>query len=345
MKQIIVDCDPGVDDSVALSLIRAGEMKGKCKCIGVTVVHGNSTDAAQLMANTRFLTKELWAGVAEPPVAMGSSIPYVDASHHDALFVHGVDGMGGVVGVVSSKKRAREEDDASTVGDAPDESALELMIRLLRGATERVDILALGPLTNIALLLRSSPDLCRARLGVIYVMGGSIAHPGNARMLGEANFVNDAHAAQVVMTSWPRVVLAPLNMTHQILLTDDAFWHRLRDECGSVGDMLYRVSRQCLAYMNKDCGLNLIHGHDPAAAMAFLGSTAFTDVTAMSVQVDTVSELNKGTVVADLRITRDRETEPEYTSLSKNVQVLLGVKNDQIVTEMVDLLRQFAAKK
>jgi purine nucleosidase len=208
----IVIADVGGDDGLALLLALAST---ELEILGVASSFGSHSDVRQTSANA----KTLMAAAYHVPVYVGSRVPYGGSTRDpvpDGSFIHGTDGFGGLGGSVS-------DCDASS---AVQPSASEWMVSTIRAAPGQVTILSFSPLTNLALALALEPSLPRLVRRVI-LMGGALAHAGNASPLAEANFAHDAAAAKAVLDAWAahaatdvhQLVLLPLDVTHQALLS------------------------------------------------------------------------------------------------------------------------------
>jgi len=196
---LVLDCDPGHDDMVAILLAAASpaiDLKA------ITTVAGNGT----LEQTTRnALLTCTHAGIRDVPVAAGCAGPLLGALH-TAGDVHGDSALDGA---------ELGEPDV----DAVDAHAVDLLAEVLGGAAEPVTVVATGPLTNVALLLTRHPHL-RGAIAEIVVMGGSIG-AGNWRPLAEFNIFVDPEAAHVVFASGLPVTMCGLDVTHQALATED----------------------------------------------------------------------------------------------------------------------------
>jgi inosine-uridine nucleoside N-ribohydrolase len=202
---VVLDCDPGHDDMVAILLAAASPA---LDLRAITTVGGNGS----LEAVTRnALLTCTHAGIRDVPVAAGAAAPLlrrVDADEDHAGAVHGASGM-----------------DGADLGE-PDVAldprhAVDLIADVLRAsdADAPVTIIPTGPLTNVALLLTRFPEL-KPRIGAIVLMGGAVA-TGNWRPLAEFNIWADPEAAHVVFSSGLPVTMCGLDVTHQALATED----------------------------------------------------------------------------------------------------------------------------
>jgi len=196
---ILLDCDPGHDDVVAI-LLAAGSPAIDLRAI--TTVGGNG-DLEQVTRNALRICA--LAGI-EVPIAAGCAGPLLGAALQTAPEVHGESGLDGV--------ELPEPDRA--VAEA---HAVDVLAAHLRAADAPLTLVATGPLTNVALLLRRDPAAAAA-IGEIVLMGGTIGE-GNRRPLAEFNIFVDPEAAHIVFSSGLPVTMCGLNVTHQALATDD----------------------------------------------------------------------------------------------------------------------------
>jgi purine nucleosidase len=238
----LLDCDPGHDDMVAILLAAAHP---RIDLLGITTVAGNGT-LERTTQNARAVCS--MAGIREIPIAAGAPGPLVGALR-TAEHVHGESGLDGA------------ELAAADVPLAP-EHAVDLMARLLREAPEPLTLVPTGPLTNVALLLRTYPDLAE-RVREIVLMGGS-TDVGNVEPLAEFNIHVDPEAADVVFSSGLPVTMCGLNVTHQALATE-AVLERL----GGLGTPLAETVVRLLVFFRdryRDIwGLPAPPVHDPVA--------------------------------------------------------------------------------
>lgn len=194
---LILDVDTGVDDALALLL---AARHPDVRLLAVTCVAGN-TDVDQVVRNT--LGVLAIAGADEVPVARGAERPLLE-EHRDAGHVHGADGIAGVV----LPERAR--------GAEPGH-AVELLRARILDSPDPVTLVPLGPLTNVALLLRTHPEVQR-NLARIVVMGGT-ASVGNATPVAEFNVWHDPEAAAIVLASEAPVTMYGLDVFLRVALS------------------------------------------------------------------------------------------------------------------------------
>jgi len=219
---IILDCDPGHDDMVAILLAAASPA---IELRAITTVAGNGT----LQQTTRnALLTCTHAGIRDVPVAAGSAGPLLGGAAQIAEKVHGESAM-----------------DGADLGEPDVEldprHAIDLMADVLRAAQEPVTLVPTGPLTNVALLLRRHPELAE-RIGAVVLMGGAVA-TGNWRPLAEFNMWADPEAAHIVFSSGLDVTMCGLDVTHQALATDAVL-----DQLRAIGTPLAQIVVDLLGF-------------------------------------------------------------------------------------------------
>ena len=287
---IILDCDPGHDDAIAI--LAAARY---CDLVGITTVSGN----VELEKTTRnaLVTCQI-AGIAAP-VHAGAARPLVAEPRH-AQFIHGESGLDGPR--LPDLERSTASDDA-----------VRFLVDTVRSRDD-LWLVAVGPLTNIALALRSAPDIAE-RLQGVAIMGGGISF-GNVTPAAEFNIYADPEAAKVVFDAPVRRVLAPLDLTHQLLIDEKAI-ARFRGSGTEAGrfaaDMLdYYGDAYARAFSGRKEGPL----HDPCAVLALTHPQLF-ERERLHVTVETRGEHTRGMTLADRRGVR--------SDLAPNTEVLTRV--------------------
>ena len=192
---IVLDCDPGTDDAVAILLALASP---ELDVRAITVAGGN-VGLDRTLANTLALTKLAGSAV---PVHRGADRPLLGAFVNEPR-VHGIDGLGGI---------ALPESAAVSP-----ERAADAIRRILRDSPVPVTLVGIAPVTNLALALMTEPDLA-ANVERIVLMSGAWAE-GNATPAAEFNALNDPEALAVLLACGRPVVFATLELTAQALVT------------------------------------------------------------------------------------------------------------------------------
>ncbi|MBN9158889.1 nucleoside hydrolase [Microbacterium sp.] len=274
------DCDTGIDDSLALAYLLASP---EIVLTGIGTVSGNTT-AAQAARNTLGLLA--LADRDDVPVAIGAHDFLSHGYDGGAPHVHGDDGVGGVA----------LPEPARPVAEG---TAADLLIRLSHEHHGSLQVLAVGPLTNLAAALAQDPTL-PSRISRVTLMGGAALVPGNITPLAEANIGNDPEAAAAVFAAgWP-VVVVPLDVT-----MENVFEESHRDRLAASGSAVARsVAGMLDFYMDfyrPTYGRRCSALHDPLAAAIAVGTVVPTVAPAVPALVDTTSGPGRGQTVFDLR--------------------------------------------
>lgn len=276
---VIVDCDPGIDDALALLyLLHDPDVDVRA----VTSVFGN-TDA-DTAADNALRVLEL-AGRGDVPVAVGAHVNRRGTCHL-APHVHGADGLGNT-GLPTPS------------ATATDEPAAELIVRLAR-QNPGVHLLALGPLTNLADALLLEPRLPEL-VGHVTIMGGAIHHPGNVTPAAEANIHNDPDSARGVLGAGWDVTLVPLDATMTEVLTEQ-LGDRLRRAGTASCTFAASILEHYLDFYARDVfGDRLAACHDPLAAAIAVGDVTPVRAPRIAVDVDTGDGPAHAATIADTR--------------------------------------------
>ena len=272
---ILLDCDPGHDDAIALLLALASP---EVELLGVTTVAGNQTVEKTTVNALRVL--EL-AGRRDVPVAAGAGRPLV-REPFVAAYVHGETGLDGTE--LPEPQR-----------DPVAQPAVDFLADRVAGAT----LVPTGPLTNVALLLASRPE---ARPERIVLMGGAIAE-GNVTPAAEFNVWADPEAAKRVFASGIDLTMVGLDVTHKALVTDQHA-ERLR-AAGRVGGVVAELLDFYRVFHREVYGFDGSPIHD-AVAVAHVMRSDLVETKHLNVEVDTESELCRGRTVVDLWRRTDR---------------------------------------
>jgi pyrimidine-specific ribonucleoside hydrolase len=267
---ILLDCDPGHDDAIALLLALASP---ELELLGVTTVAGNQTLAKTTANAIRVLD---FVGRDDVPVAAGAAAPLV-REPFVAAYVHGETGLDGP----DLPPPRREPLPQHAVG------FLAEQIRARNGA---VTLVPTGPLTNVALLLAIHPD---ARPERIVLMGGAIAE-GNVTPAAEFNIWADPEAAARVFASGIDLTMVGLDVTHKALFTPA---HEQRLE-GRVGEMVRALLQFYGAFHRRQYGWDGSPIHD-AVAVAYVARPDLLETVSCGVKVDTGPELSRGRTYVD----------------------------------------------
>lgn len=301
-RSIILDCDPGHDDALALLLALA---RPELRLLAVTTVAGNAPLEQTTRNALRLLTL---LGRTEVPVAAGADRP-LDGVLRIAPEVHGASGLDG-----ADLPEPRVE--------AVEASALELSSALLEAA-DAVTIIATGPLTNVAQLIRARPDL-RPRIEAIVFMGGAIGE-GNWTASAEFNIWADPEAADAVMRCGLPLSMMPLDVTHQARLrpTDIATMGAAGNRTGPIlADLMRFYARVHAEWYGWD-GPPI---HD-AVAVAHVLAPGLIETSRYPVAVEVESRLTRGRTVVDTR---------PFSSERATVDVGIAIDRDGFVRMLLE---------
>ena len=278
---VILDCDPGHDDAIAILLALASP---EVDVLGITTVGGNSTLEKTTVNALRVLEA---VGRADIPVAAGADRPLVRPLHV-AEHVHGASGMDGPA--------LPDPITRPIPGHASD-----VMADWIRAAGGPVTLIPTGPLTNIALLLERHPDVNQS-ISRIVLMGGSIGL-GNITPAAEFNIWVDPEASAAVFASGLDVTMIGLDVTHKTLLSE-ADAEELRAG-GRVGVFVAELVDFFRFRYERVFGTPIAPIHDAAAVAHVIDPTLIT-TQHLNVEIEVVSELTLGRTVVDVLGVTDR---------------------------------------
>lgn len=265
--KVILDTDPGIDDGMAIAFALAHP---HIELLALTTVFGN-VNIDKATRNAQYVLDVF--GATDVAVVKGASVPVEQTPLPHAEFVHGEDGIGNCYPDTPVTLNA-----AAAHATLHEMSAADYIVDQARANPGGITLVAVGPLTNVALALEKEPNL-PSMVKQLVVMGGAVDEPGNVTPLAEANFFNDPHAADRLLEhEWPMVVVG-LDVTHKVMITD-AHLAKLRDEAGQTGDFLWRSSRFYIDFYSskgaaKDENARQCAMHDAAALVYLVEPDAF----------------------------------------------------------------------
>ena len=303
---MLIDCDPGLDDAIAL--LTAAQLTD---LVGVTTVNGNvgidhTTHNALAVVQVAGLDIPVHRGAARPLLA-----PTIDAA-----YVHGPTGLGSV----DIPELDREVDSDDAVGFILD----------CARSIDDLHLVAVGPLTNIALALRRDPSL-PSRLGGFTIMGGG-AHAGNVTSVAEFNVWADPEAAAIVFREFPMTTMVGLDVTHRVLMRP-ADRDRLRGGGGPAATLAADLLDFAVARAGEIAGRDGAPIHDATAVMAVVAPDLFRG-DHRPVDVELIGTLTRGMTVVDERPGGRAGEGPD----DANALVLLDADEQAVVDGIVDAI-------
>lgn len=296
--KILLDCDPGVDDMFAIFTALRW-----CDPVALTSVAGN-VGLAHTTANA--LTIIELAG-ADVPVHRGAAGPISGAPLDDAAEVHGELGLGGT-------------DLPAPSGTVADTGAVDALFDYTAGRD--VTVVAIGPLTNIALALQRDPEWV-SRIPRLVIMGGSTG-AGNVTAAAEFNIWADPEAAEIVFTSGVNMTMVGLNLTRQVTMGAPEI-----DRLRAAGSDTAMVAADALEFYTghsfREYGVAESAMHDPCAVLEAVRPELF-ERTEMNVAIETGGNHCRGMTLCD---SRRNAAEP-------NVDVLVRAKSAAVVDAIME---------
>ena len=293
-KHIIFDTDPGIDDSLALLLALASP---EIVVDGISIVHGNCS-ANQAVSNALSVLE--LAQAAHIPVYKGCELPLVRPSLL-APETHGDRGLG-YAELAEPKTKPQVQ------------RGSDFLIERIMSKPGEITIVAIGPLTNVALAIRQEPRIVAA-VKEVFIMGGAIRHEGNATPVGEFNTYADPHAAHIVFHSGMPITLTPLDVTYQCVLMKQDVARLLKIE-SPITRFIADATRFYMEFHDEYQSIDGCVINDPLTlAMTFMPELC--DYQDLYVDVDLSGGVSTGSTFADFyRMTRE----------PANLKVALGVR-------------------
>jgi inosine-uridine nucleoside N-ribohydrolase len=302
MKHVIIDTDPGIDDTAAIFLALASP---ELHIEALTTVYGNGT-IVDCTRNALLILET--AGHSDIPVYQGAGKPLMAAPTYGS-YVHGSDALGNV-GV------------PSPVGAPQARHAVYELVERVMARPGEITLIALGPLTNVALALSLEPRMASA-LAELIVMGGAVLTHGNITEVATANLYNDPEAAAIVYQSGAPVVQVGMDVCQKVAISE-AHLERLRGTPTPTAQLLTRIT-PTLAKSYAERNLRPlgtgVHYND-VPAMAYAIDPSLYEIREYHVRIATHDVLTRGQTVVDV-INR--------WQYPPNAKVLMGVQAERLV--------------
>ena len=305
-RNIILDCDPGHDDAVALML--AGS-SNKLNLLAVTVEAGNQT-LEKTGRNALNLVQFLSLNV---PVALGKDKPLV----REAIICPEIHGESGLDGFTFLDLKI----------DFVKEDAVFLMFKLLK-EHKKVTIVATGPLTNVASLLLEHPE-CKANIEEIVLMGGSIGY-GNVTPASEFNIFCDPEAADIVFNSGLVIKMMGLDVTRKVLVLPE-----IREKMRQINNKVAKAYTKLIDVFSENqkkvFGFDGAPLHDPVTIVYLLNPDVLT-MKYMNVTIDVSHGPSYGRTNCD---------QFDYLKLKKNAYVAIDIDIDRYFEIVLAALKNY----
>jgi purine nucleosidase len=295
IERFILDTDPGIDDALTILYALASP---EVKMEAITIVNGN---CPMEQGTVNALSVLELTNATHIPVAKGMDKPLL-LPVINAEVTHGKNGLG-------------YADLPAPTTKPVEKHAVELIRDLVMQNPGEINIVAIGPLTNIAMAIRLYPQIMQA-VKHIYIMGGAINHCGNMTPQAEFNIYCDPHAAYIVFHSGIPFTLVPLDVTYQTLMTENDL-AQLAELNTPVSDFIIKASRYVMEYLSESqevmgCALN-----DPLA-LAALFQNDLLKLAHLVIDVDTNYGVSLGKTFADF-YNYDHKPENGYAALDVRV--------------------------
>lgn len=322
-RKVIFDCDIGCDDAVALIALLLSE---NVEVMAITCVKGNVgvKDVVNNALKVSHLCKK------DIPVYEGCSEPMVrdllKGREHNTLMQRvkmEIDGKQILIHDPSFPLPLPER-------KVEEKHACSYIIDTLRNTKEKIDICAVGPLTNIAMALRLDPTIVN-NIETIYIMGGGL-YIGNRTPLAEANFYDDPEAAEIVLTSGAHIVLCPIEACEMGGTYDQKDLQDIKDTDNKIADFLYE---ELQGYINR-CNI-LFKGdvqsccvYDYVAVAPLIDESIITEMHRDVAHVDISAGMADGQLVIDRR---------GMFKAEKPIDIIYKADADKLHKILLDLLK------
>jgi purine nucleosidase len=307
MRKIIIDTDCGVDDAQSMLLAFGSK---NAEVIALTTVYGNAS-VQNTTANT---LKVLDLVQKDVPVYPGCAKPLV-AEPHYAAYVHGEDGLGDA-GIPASSRVAEKK------------HASQALVDLAFSHPGEIDLIAIGPLTNLAVAQELDPDL-PSRFASLTIMGGAVYAKGNINITAEFNIFADPEAAKAVFERWPMVRILSWETTMEHLFTK-ADLERFFALNTPKSKFMHDTNQIIMGFVRKMFNQEFLYAPDELAVACAIDPTLITKKETHYVSVETGGIQSRGLTYVDWW---------ERSGRTANAEIILEVDQDRFLQMMEDGLR------
>ncbi len=278
MKRIVIDCDPGIDDAIAIMMAC---MHPETKIEAITTVSGN-VNVARTTANVLKILDILEA--KSIPVFAGASSSLLGTSD-DASFIHGLDGLGDLTFTDSDRS---VEKDPACLG----------LIKLAKEKPGDLSLIAIGPLTNLALALHLEPDLPSYYKELVIMCGAYLGKGNTENFPAEFNTYSDPEAAALVFEKWPLLTMLTWEATldHGLPST---YLEKIRHYDNPRSGFLEKSMNRIMKIIKQNGNKNVCFTADPLAMAVMLEPEIILESTEKFVQVELSGRYTRGMTVID----------------------------------------------
>lgn len=309
-KRILIDTDPGIDDSLAILLALASP---ELVLEGLSIVHGN---CSLEQATVNCLSVLELAGASHIPVVKGCELPLVQPSLL-APETHGEKGLGYAKLPGPQSRPARQH-------------GIDFLIEKVMSNLGEITVVAIGPLTNIALAIRQEPRIVPA-IKELIIMGGAIRHEGNTTPLAEFNTFVDPHSAHIVYHAGIPTTLVPLDVSYQCVLTKPDV-HRLLRIDSVLTRFIADATRFYMEFHDEYQGIEGCVINDPLA-LAITFAPELCTYRELYVDVDISGGISMGKTLADFY---------HFTKKPANIKVALDVRARDFIELFLERIERLA---
>jgi inosine-uridine nucleoside N-ribohydrolase len=307
-RKVIIDCDPGIDDALALTLAL---FDPRLEVVAVNAVAGN-VSAERATLNVQAIVEQL-----DPPryPRLGAATADDDVPYTDGRHLHGPDGLGGAGFAVS--KLARQHVAEKLISDE------------VRAAPGDVTIICLGPLTNVARALTREPELVDL-ISRIIIRGGCVNGIGDVTPCAESNIYADPTAARTIFKSPITKTLIPLDVTNQVIWNLDLL-EKLPADFSRAGRLVRAILPYLFRSHRQQLGLESIRLPDVVGLCAVLHPELF-HTEELAGDVETGGEIATGTTIFDRR-----PNSPHRADIEVALEIDAAAVADCIVRGLADV--------
>ena len=309
-KHVIIDTDPGIDDALAILLALASP---EIILDGITCIHGNAS-TQQTTRNALAILELAQAG--HVPVYKGCELPLVK----EALLspeTHGNSGLG--------YAELPEPLIQPQAGHGSDYLIEQIMSR-----PGEVTLVAIGPLTNLAIAIRKEPRIVQ-NVKEVFIMGGAVQHPGNTTALAEYNTFVDPHAAHIVFHSGMPMILTPLDVTYQCIFTPEDL-KRLQRLDSPITKFIADSTRFYMEFHDEYQSIEGCVINDPMT-LALTYMPEICDYQELVMDVDISTGVGLGNTFADFY---------NYEKKKPNMKVAMGVRPRMFMELFLERMEQLS---